>query len=98
MKLGIMSDLHMEFSPFSFRKEDGVFYIVAGDIDTDRNYRESWLHRNNIGFFVLGNLDYYDNHTNNVLPFEHTINDTRKLLLMVSRLLVRPYGQKLKHH
>lgn len=67
MKIGIMSDLHMEFDvtafgpteQFDFEKEDDVFYIVAGDIDSNPYLREQFLQK--VDFHVLGNHDYYGN-------------------------------------
>ena len=60
MKLGIISDLHMEFSPYELTKENDVTYIVAGDIHSNTNLRDHWLNINEIDFHVLGNHDWYD--------------------------------------
>lgn len=60
MKLGIFSDLHLEFKPWDYEPEEGVFYINAGDTHP---YPEIRLHiqkkfQDRI-FSVMGNHDYY---------------------------------------
>ena len=62
-KIGILSDLHMEFQPWLFEPEADVFYLNAGDTHPQklmRDYFES-LFKNNNYFGVMGNHDYYGN-------------------------------------
>jgi predicted phosphodiesterase len=64
MKIGIMSDLHMEFSPWNYEEADDVdIYINAGDIATANivwaNYRTAWLAQHPDLFYIYGNHDYY---------------------------------------
>jgi Icc-related predicted phosphoesterase len=62
VKLGILSDLHMEFSPYDFKPEPGVFYVNAGDIHSHTNFRRKWINEHEEHMFcVLGNHDYYYN-------------------------------------
>lgn len=60
MKLGIFSDLHLEFGPWDYEPEEGVFYINAGDTHP---YPEIRLHMRkkfqDRCFTVMGNHDYY---------------------------------------
>lgn len=60
MKLGIFSDLHLEFGPWNYEPEEGVFYINAGDTHP---YPEIRLHMQkkfqDRCFTVMGNHDYY---------------------------------------
>ena len=61
MKLGIFSDLHMEFEPWLFEPEDDVMYINAGDTHPKKlfvDYFEN-LFTNDNYFAVKGNHDYY---------------------------------------
>ncbi len=63
LKLGIFSDLHMEFQPWFFEPDPDVFYLNAGDTHPNkmiRDYFES-LFKNDNYFGVLGNHDYYGN-------------------------------------
>lgn len=60
MKLGIFSDLHLEFGPWNYEPEESVFYINAGDTHP---YPEIRLHMQkkfqDRCFTVMGNHDYY---------------------------------------
>lgn len=66
MKVGIFSDLHMEFEPWLYDFKPGVLYINAGDThnarwSTDHN---NLLHRyikeaGSNYFYINGNHDYY---------------------------------------
>jgi predicted phosphodiesterase len=61
MKLGIFSDLHMEFEPWLFEPKDDVFYLNAGDTHPHKNTRDYFasLFTNDNYFSVMGNHDYY---------------------------------------
>ena len=62
MKLGIFSDLHMEFEPWLFEPQDDVMYVNAGDTHPRammRDYFDS-LFKNDNYFSIMGNHDYYD--------------------------------------
>lgn len=59
MKIGIMSDLHMNGS-WDFDPEDDVFYICAGDISEDQMVRFQFVHAHIDHMFAInGNHDYY---------------------------------------
>lgn len=61
MKIGIISDLHMEFSPWYIEPKEDVFYINAGDTHPRammRDYFEGLFDKNKY-FAVRGNHDYY---------------------------------------
>jgi predicted phosphodiesterase len=72
VKLGIMSDLHMEFSPWEFTPEPDVFYINAGDIHSNWLTRERWLSFFPDMFYILGNHDYYHREFGNPYNFMKT--------------------------
>lgn len=62
MKIGIMSDLHMSsVRPWDFEPEDDVFYICAGDITEEHEFRHRFVqsHEDHM-FSINGNHDYYD--------------------------------------
>lgn len=63
MKIGIMTDLHMEFeenSTFDFDPEPDVFYICAGDINTSRKGLRKFTDKHADHMcYVLGNHDYW---------------------------------------
>jgi len=57
---GLMSDLHMEFAPWSFEPDAGVFYLCAGDIDSARGRRHKFVSdHEDIMLAIRGNHDYY---------------------------------------
>lgn len=60
MKIGIMSDLHMEFKSWTFKPKEDVFYICAGDINSYKAERELFCndHYDHM-FSIKGNHDYY---------------------------------------
>ena len=72
MKLGIISDIHLEFRSDYFRDSviDEInscsevdFVIIAGDIDADQERRQTFLNQLSVPFkYVLGNHDHYGNH------------------------------------
>lgn len=72
MKIGIMSDLHMHSeAPWNFEPEDDVFYICAGDISEEYNFRNYWYNSHEDHLFAIpGNHDYYGS------SFESAINST----------------------
>lgn len=62
MRLGIISDIHLEFAPWDFTEQDDVdLYICAGDIATeDRSAtRDKFLTKHPNLFYIYGNHDYY---------------------------------------
>ena len=61
MKIGIFSDLHMEFAPWDFKPEDDVLYLNAGDTHTYPDMRDKFESRfeSDCYFDVRGNHDYY---------------------------------------
>lgn len=69
MKLGIFSDLHLEFDPRGVQYqpviEDDVFYICAGDTHPKSRVRNNFynMFNGNI-FYVNGNHDFYDSSFN----------------------------------
>lgn len=74
MKLGIFSDLHLEFDKKKSAYEnvilDDVFYLCAGDIHPNSGYRRTFFSKfgDNI-FHVDGNHDFYGNF------FSRTLSD-----------------------
>jgi Icc-related predicted phosphoesterase len=68
-----MSDLHMHRdAPWDFEPEPDVFYICAGDISEDYNFRNAWHNRHGDHMFaILGNHDYYGT------SFENAIRCTK---------------------
>lgn len=79
MKIGIMSDLHMEFSPWEFKPEKDVFYICAGDIDSSTYRRNMFcIDHYDYMFAIRGNHDYY----NDIFePNEMSIRETKGLVI-----------------
>lgn len=61
MKIGVISDLHLEFSEWKFTPDPDVFYIVAGDIHPYPEVRQQFLDLFDPSkvFYVMGNHDYY---------------------------------------
>lgn len=59
MKLGIFSDLHLEFAPWDYEPEDGVFYINAGDTHPYPEVRMWFRKRFPNSLMIMGNHDYY---------------------------------------
>lgn len=63
MKYGIISDLHLEFrkqNPWDFIPDPDVFYLCAGDIDSNMMRRHDFIGRHlDHMFYVLGNHDFY---------------------------------------
>lgn len=62
MKVGIFSDLHLEFNDWDYQPEEGVVYINAGDTHPYPEIREYLKRKFNVaqGYVaVMGNHDYY---------------------------------------
>lgn len=60
MKIGIFSDLHLEFGDWNYDKfQDDIFYINAGDTHPDPRERLNFLARMKKCFYIRGNHDYY---------------------------------------
>jgi predicted phosphodiesterase len=61
MKIGILSDLHMtRRDPWDYKPKDGVFYINAGDVSEDHDFRNKWNEKHEDHMFsIRGNHDYY---------------------------------------
>jgi len=64
MKIGIISDLHREFdgdlNPWDFKPEPDVTYLCAGDIDSARSRRMSFIKDHEAHMFAIsGNHDFY---------------------------------------
>lgn len=64
MKLGILSDLHLEFDKFypswDFVPEPDTLYLCAGDIDSNPiNHLAFWARHKDHMLHVKGNHDYY---------------------------------------
>ncbi len=62
MKFGIISDLHLEFAPWSMVAEPDVFYLNAGDTHPDPQVRDAFHFQfKGAVYSVKGNHDYYGN-------------------------------------
>ena len=60
MKLGIFSDLHLEFAPYTMTVDPDVFYLNAGDTHPDPQIRDAFHFQfKGAVYFVKGNHDYY---------------------------------------
>lgn len=60
MKLGIFSDLHLEFAPYTMTVDPDVFYLNAGDTHPDPQLRDAFHFQfKGAVYFVKGNHDYY---------------------------------------
>lgn len=60
MKIGIFSDLHLEFGDWNFTDfQDDVLYINAGDTHPDPRERLSFAKKPLNCFYIYGNHDYY---------------------------------------
>ena len=60
MKLGIFSDLHLEFKDWNYKPDPDIFYINAGDTHPYPEVRERFFKQFNGNLFsVMGNHDYY---------------------------------------
>lgn len=61
MKLGVISDLHMEFEPWFFEPDPDVFYVNAGDTHPRVMMRDYFagLFKDDNYFAIKGNHDYY---------------------------------------
>lgn len=78
MKIGIFSDLHLEFQDWDFTPDPEIFYICAGDIHPNYDKRQEFLDRfNGKIFYVKGNHDFYGNSFNEQEMRSVKINDTR---------------------
>lgn len=61
MKLGIISDLHLDFGDYRFAMQPNIHYINAGDLAHTHVLRE-YFHKNHPGIMTIpGNHDYYGN-------------------------------------
>lgn len=60
MKIGIMSDLHMELIPYEFTPEPNIYYFCAGDIHSSTHFRNEFVnkHKNHM-MCIRGNHDFY---------------------------------------
>lgn len=58
-KIGIISDLHLDFKEWDFKEEPGVHYINAGDICHSSVRRDQFLKRHPDVMTITGNHDYY---------------------------------------
>ena len=63
MKIGIFSDLHLEFGPWDFTDfKDDVLYLNAGDTHPDPKERTSFRDNGPLNYdYIYGNHDYYGN-------------------------------------
>jgi predicted phosphodiesterase len=61
MKIGIISDTHLEHAFWDFEEQEGVFYIHAGDIGGHMT-RDYLLEKHPDMFYIYGNHDYYGKH------------------------------------
>lgn len=60
MKLGIFSDLHLEFGGWDYTPEEGIFYINAGDTHPYHEHRVRLANKFGDNYFsIMGNHDYY---------------------------------------
>lgn len=60
MKIGIFSDLHLEFGDWNFTDfQDDVLYINAGDTSFNPKHRKMLVDKIKNGFHIMGNHDYY---------------------------------------
>jgi Icc-related predicted phosphoesterase len=59
MKIGIISDLHIDFKDYDFEEELGVHYINAGDIAHSSILRRGFNDKHPDVMTIMGNHDYY---------------------------------------
>jgi predicted phosphodiesterase len=60
MKIGIFSDLHLEFRKWDYEPEPGILYLNAGDTHPYPEIRKYFFDKFNGNLFsVMGNHDYY---------------------------------------
>ena len=60
MKIGIFSDLHLEFGDWNFTDfQDDVLYINTGDTHPDPKFRKMLVDKIKNGYHIMGNHDYY---------------------------------------
>lgn len=60
MRVGIFSDLHLEFAPWDVSLDPDVLYLNAGDTHPDPIERTRFYSEKKINhFYALGNHDYY---------------------------------------
>lgn len=70
-KIGILSDLHLEFDgrgvSFEFTPDPDIFYIIAGDLHPYAEVRKSFLNKFDPGMimYIPGNHDYYGSNISN---------------------------------
>lgn len=60
MKIGIISDLHMDFAAWDFNPEPDVHYLCAGDISSYKQHRWDFYEKHK-GYLtgIRGNHDFY---------------------------------------
>lgn len=87
MKLGIMSDLHLEFDswPWEYRVEPDVTYVNAGDIDPNPDARKSWIKQHAMDIWCPGNHEYYGGHFP-MEPYQKVFNISPNLTLATATL------------
>lgn len=60
MKIGIFSDLHLEFGDWNYDGfQDDVLYLNAGDTHPDPKFRQMFTRKIKNASHVMGNHDYY---------------------------------------
>ena len=86
MKLGIFSDIHLEFADWDFEPEDGVFYICAGDIHPYEDVRERFIEKHaDHMFYIYGNHDFYG----------HSFDDAMNSIMVQTKDGIRIHGAPL---
>ena len=75
MRVQILSDLHLEFGPFTVEKIDRDLLILAGDIHVGEkaiDFIEKQLEISPV-IYILGNHEFYNNEYHQVLEYWNTI-------------------------
>lgn len=94
MKIRLLSDLHIEVSPYNIDYNNEDILVLAGDISTDpydiinlvNNYLKQ--NKNTQIIFVLGNHDYYDRKIHQTFQIFESVNIPRFHFLQDSSTVI----------
>jgi len=95
MKVRVLSDLHIENSPYEIKYGGEDILVLAGDVSPDCNevvkLMTDYLSQNDkvLLLFVIGNHDYYDKTIPETIKFYETLEISRLHFLQDSSIVIQ---------